>query len=178
MVFGCKPKKLNSLLPSEKRRILLLNSDFKLASGIEAAKFTKSLTHTLSPSQLVGGDDRRIHHGINLARDCIQAVSISKKGCALLDLDFEAAFDYTVFSWVFKVLRKKGLSEEVIRRIQNLYTSRITIPVVNTVPGAPIANICETLAQGCPSSMNWFSFAIDPLLVYLDKTLLGIPIYH
>ena len=178
MVFGCKPKKMNSLLPSDKRRISLLNSDFKLASGVEATKFAKTLTHTLSPSQLIGGDDRRIHHGINMARDCIQAVSKTKQGCALLDLDFEAAFDYTVFSWVFMVLRRKGLAEEVIKRIQNLYINRITIPVINNVLGAPIANIRETLAQGCPSSMNWFAIAIDPLLTYLERRLQGIPIYH
>ena len=30
MVFGVKPKKARSLLPSDKRRISLLNSDFKI----------------------------------------------------------------------------------------------------------------------------------------------------
>ena len=177
MVFGCKPKKPNSFLPSDKRRISLLNSDFKLASGLEADRFSKTLTHTLSPVQLVGGDDRRIHHGINKARDAIHAVSKSKVGCALLDLDYIAAFDYTVFSWVFLVLQKKGLAEEVISRIRNLYCNRITIPVINNITGQGINNIRATLAQGCPSSMNWFAIAIDPLLVYLEKRLEGIPIY-
>ena len=46
---------------------------------------------------------------INQARDCIQAVSKSKQGCALLDLDFIAAFDLQVLSWVFAVLRAKCL---------------------------------------------------------------------
>ena len=32
-------------------------------------------------------------------------------------------------------------------------------------------------AQGCPSSMNWFSFAIDPLLLFLERRLDGIPIH-
>ena len=88
-----------------------MNSDFKLLTGLQASRFRQILTHTLSPSQYVGGDDRRIQHGINRARDCIQAVSKSRKGCALLDLDFQAAFDNTVFEWVFCVLRKKVLSE-------------------------------------------------------------------
>ena len=34
----------------------------------------------------------------------IFSVSKSKFGCALLDLDFVAVFDYQVFSWVFDVL--------------------------------------------------------------------------
>ena len=34
MVFGCKPKKSQSLLPSDKRRISLMNSDFKILTGL------------------------------------------------------------------------------------------------------------------------------------------------
>ena len=56
------------------------------------------MTHTVSPLQLVAGDDRRIHHGIAKARDAIQAVTKSKAGCAILDLDYMAAFDYQVFN--------------------------------------------------------------------------------
>ena len=63
MVFGCKPNKSKSLKPSDKRRISLLNSDFKIISGIEAKRFKVTTTRTLSPLQLVAGDDRRIHHG-------------------------------------------------------------------------------------------------------------------
>ena len=36
MVFGAKPKKPGSILPKDKRRISLLNSDFKIATGLEA----------------------------------------------------------------------------------------------------------------------------------------------
>ena len=96
MVFGTKPKKPLSIQPEDKRRISLLNADFKLSTAIEADKFKQTFNHTLSPFQLVAGRDRRIHHGINKARDCINAVSKSKSGCALVDLDFVAAFDYIV----------------------------------------------------------------------------------
>ena len=64
MVFGCKPKKPNSLLPKDKRRISLLNSDFKVATGLDAERLKAVATHTLSPLQLVAWEDRRIHHGI------------------------------------------------------------------------------------------------------------------
>ena len=94
IVFGSKPIKPLSVKPEDKRRISLLNSDFKLATAIEADKFKETFTHTLSPFQLVAGIDRRIHQGINKARDCINSVSKSKIGCALIDLDFIAAFDY------------------------------------------------------------------------------------
>ena len=177
MVFGAKPSKPRSILPGDKRRISLMNADIKIVSSLTAARFRKTQNHTLHHNQLVAGDDRLIHHGINKARDCIQAISKSGRGCALLDLDFIAAFDFTVFDWVFSVLRKKGLDEEVISNIRNIYESRVTIPVINNMPGRGISNNRGTLAQGCPSSMNWFGYAIDPLLIYLDNRLEGIPIY-
>jgi hypothetical protein len=76
MVFGTKPKKSRSLKPSDKRKISLLNADFKITTGIDAKRFKKVATHTLSPCQLAAGDDRRINHGINKARDAVQAASV------------------------------------------------------------------------------------------------------
>ena len=174
MVFGAKPEKPQSILPEDKRRISLLNADFKLYTSMEAALFKPTFNHTLSPFQLVAGDDRRIHHGINKARDCIQAVSRTKTGCALVDLDFIAAFDYTVLDWVFKVMKAMGVHEEVISRLRNVYSDCNTIPVINNVPGSPIQNLRGTLRQGCPGSMGWFSLAIDPLLRLLERKLEGI----
>ena len=147
MVFGTKPKKPLSIQPEDKRRISLLNADFKLSTALEADLFKQTFTHTLSPYQLVAGKDRRIHHGINKARDCINAVSRTKTDCALVDLDFIAAFDYTVLDWVFQVMRAKGVSEDVINRLSNIYSNCITIPVINNVPGTPIHNLRGTLRQ-------------------------------
>ena len=58
MVFGSKPKKPNSKKPGDKRKISLLNSDFKTSTGLEARQFKKVTTHTLSKHQLVAGKNR------------------------------------------------------------------------------------------------------------------------
>ena len=107
MVFTAKPKKPHSLNPNDKRRISLLNSDFKILTGIDANRLKKLATHTLSPCQLSAGNDRRIHHGINKARDAIVAAGNSGQGCGVLDNDYKAAFDYMVLLWVFKVLQPR-----------------------------------------------------------------------
>ena len=96
MVFAAKPKKTQSILPKDKRRISILNCDFKLIEGLEARRFRKIGNRILSPSQYVAGSDRRIHHGISQARDAIQAVMRSKTGCGIADTDFMAAFDWLV----------------------------------------------------------------------------------
>ena len=175
MVFGSKPKKLNSCKPGDKRRISLLNCDFKTMSGLESRRLKKVSTRTLSPYQLVAGDDRRIHHGINLARDAIQAASkVPNKGCGIADTDYQAAFDFLVMSWVFKVLQKKGLSQEVINRYINLYEDNLSVIIVNNIEGKCLKNIRLSLRQGDVPSMTFFAYGIDPLISYLDKRLTGI----
>ena len=175
MVFGAKPKKPGSLLPKDKRRISLLNADFKLASGIEAYHFRNVATHTLSPLQLVSGNDRRIHHGINLARNAIHAAGkAGHPGCGILDTDLIAAFDWLCLSWSFLVLEKKGLDRQVISRLENLYSNSKSIVVVNNVWGKTVKNIRGSLRQGDLPSMDLFSHGIDPLLSYLERRLKGI----
>ena len=175
MVFGSKPKKPNSLKPGDKRKISLLNSDFKVGTGLEARWMKSVATHTLSPAQLVAGDNRRIHHGINLARNAIQvAGKAGRHGCGILDTDLIAAFDYMCLEWCFMVLVKKGLDKAVIARLKNLYKDNISVIVVNNIPGKAVKNIRMSLRQGDLPSMHLFSFGIDPVLNYLDKRLQGI----
>ena len=174
MVFGNKPKKSKSLKPGDKRRISLLNCDFKTISGVFSRRFKETATRTLSPLQLVAGDDRRIHHGINLARDAIQASSKLKTGCGIADTDYEAAFDYLVMPWVFMVLQKKGVSMKVIHLLQNLYQDNISIIFVNNIAGKRVNNNRLSLRQGDLPSMFFFAYAIDPLITYLERRLTGI----
>ena len=174
MVFGCKPKKSKSLKPSDKRRISLLDCNFKTISGIVSRRFKQTATRTLSPFQLVAGDDRRIHHGIKLA---IWAAGKMGQGCGILDTDLIAGFDYMSLSWCLKVLVKKGACPELISRLENLYSNNYSLVVVNNIPGAAVKNVRLTLRQGDVPSMHWFAYGIDPLLDYLDKRLTGILIH-
>ena len=178
MVFGSKPKKANSIKPGDKRRISLLNCDFKIISGLESARFKKTATTTLSPLQFVAGDDRRIHHCINLARDAIQAAGkMTRTGCGIADTDYQAAFDYLVMSWVFLVLKKKGLSQLVVNRLVNLYQDNLSIIVVTNIEGKCVENKRLSLRQGDVPSMFFFAYGIDPLITYLERRLSGILIY-
>ena len=78
MVFSKKSSKDNSLLPGNLQGISLLYSDFNLITALEAHRFNKTMAHTVSPLQLVAGDDRRIHRRID--RDRLkQSLSIFHK---------------------------------------------------------------------------------------------------
>ena len=74
-----------------------------------------------------------------------------------------------VLTWVQLVLRKKGMCEEAISRATNLYSDNISIVVVNNMMGKVIKNVRLSIRQGDKSSMEWFTFGIDPVIQYLEK---------
>ena len=122
----------------------------------------------------MAGSDRRIHHGINLARDAIWAAGKRGQGCGILDTDLVAGFDYMTLKWCLKVLEKKGASPEFIARLENLYQDNLSVIVVNNVQGAAVKDVRLTLRQGDVPSMELFCFGIDPLLHRLERVLQGI----
>ena len=136
MVFGNKPgKKAKSLLISDRRKLSLINVDFKLMTGIEAARIRKIMCRTISPLQLVTGGDKRISHGVAMARDTIHAAGVNRDPCEILDTNLMAAFCNMVSTWCFLVMQNKGFSDDVISRYQNLYDRNISIVVVNGIQG-------------------------------------------
>ena len=174
MTFCKKPKRALSFKPGDMRRISLINSDMKIITGVDAARFQDIAGHTLSKSQLVAGTELRIHHGINYARDAIHAINRRKGGAAILDLDFLQGFDWLIMSWVYQVLAKKGVSPPVIARLNRIYANNFTIISVNNRQGKRILNKRGSLRQGDRPSMYWFCVAIDPLLNSLNRRLAGI----
>jgi len=84
------------------------------------------------------------------------------------------AFDLLCLEWVLKVLKKKGMNDKCLNRIERYYTDSITIPVVNNVKSRHIKNTRMTVRQGDIPSTVWFGYGIDPLLDFLKKRLQGI----
>ena len=174
MKFCTKPKKADSLRPEDKRRISILNCDFKLYEGLIARRFRSIGSRVLSPLQYVAGGNRTIQHGILRARDAIYVASSTNQKCGIGDQDYIAAFDYLALSWVWKVLEKKGVSMDTIWRLERLYAKGITIPIINEIPRKAIHDLRGSLRQGGCGSMEWFAFGIDPLLHFLENNLTGI----
>ena len=52
-----------------------------------------------------------------------------------MDLDFRAGFDWLDMAWVYLVLAKKGVAQEIINRVARLYSDSFNVLVVNSVPG-------------------------------------------
>ena len=115
VVFAPKPKKGKSTKPKDLRRLSLLNTDYKIYSGIPARRLTKRAKTGLSHCQYVAGKDRLIYHAIALAAAAVEAGMKNKReGCGLLDNDYKAAFDLMASSWPIKVLEKKGCGQVMV----------------------------------------------------------------
>ena len=125
----------------------------------------------------MAGNDRKIHHGIARARDAVYIASKLGLRCGIGDQDFIAAFDFLVLSWVWKVLERKGIRQVTKCRLENLFQHGITVPVINSFCRRAILDSRGSLRQGGCGSMEWFAYGIDPLLLFLDRHLTGIPIH-
>ena len=68
------------------------------------------------------------------------------------------------------------MHEKVLNIISGLYKNNLTITVVNNIKGKSFRNNRGSLRQGDLPSMTWFSYKIEPLFLYLDRRLAGIPI--
>ena len=94
----------------------------------------------------------------------------------ILDNDYKAAFDFMVLHWVLRVLKAKGLDQQVITRLTNIYSNNLTIVVVNNILGKVIPNNYWSIRQGDRPSSTLFCYGIDPHLVWLERRLKGIPL--
>ena len=174
MTCGSKPKKANSLLPKDKRRISLLNADFKLVTGTLYGRLKFSAGHTLSRNQYVGGD-KQIQHAILLARDAIESAGTRpNQGCALLDLDLISAFDLMSLDWVTLVLEKKNMDKRALSHLKNIYANSVSEVVVNNKVCATVDNKRQSIRQGDLPSMFLFCVGIDAVIHFLEKRLKGI----
>ena len=176
LIYGSKAGKEKSINPSDKRRISLLNSDFKILTGIEARRLKAVASHLLDDDQLVATTDSRLHHGINKVRDAITVLGKRGAGGAIADFDFTAAFDNLCLNFCFKVMKKKGISQIFVDRLKRLYKNGVTRVCVNDKVGDPIQNIYQSLRQGDITSMLLFVLSMEPLLKSLKRMLKGIVI--
>lgn len=178
LVFSPKPGKTTSLLPRDKRKLSMLQTDWKILTGILAARLRKTEDHTLSEHQYAAGP-KRITHAICQARDAIQSVSSNQRGSGLAEMDFQAAYDKCVLSWTWKVLQKKKCSPTFLQILKRIYETSpsYVISIINNERQQRIMNRRKNIKQGDRTSTILYNYSVDPLLIYLHKRLQGI-MYH
>lgn len=177
MIFAPKPKKVNSIKYKDKRTLSLINCDKKLAELIPTNRLKSLSSKGLSPNQLADGDDRKIYHGVNSARDAVHLANSRNESCAMVDIDLVAGFNLVSMLWIGLVLLAKGLTRTNVQRFKNMYKDAVIRVVVNGVIGKAI-KVKRCVRQGAPSSMLLFLYNMDPAVVHLENRLQGITLYQ
>ena len=149
LVFSPKINKENSTRIKDKRKLSLLQTDFKILSGILAGRLRKTENHTISRHQYASGS-KRISEAVCLTRDAVESVKPSQKAC-LFETDYISAFDLMSIDWILKVLLKKGCSKAFVQVLRNIFQEEDSFVscVINNEVQPRILNRRKNIKQGC-----------------------------
>ena len=75
--------------------------------------------------------------------------------------------------FVYLILEKKGLDQEIISRMKRIFQNNSSIIVIKNVLGRKIPNTRESLRQVDIPSINYFVMTVDPFLIYLERSPKG-----
>ena len=103
LVYSPKLGKENSTRIKDKQKLSLLQTDFKILSGILAGRLKKTENHTISRHQFSAGS-KKVSEAVCLTRNAIECVKPSERA-AVIETDFVSAFNLMTVNWVLMVLR-------------------------------------------------------------------------
>ena len=106
-----------------KRPISLLNTDYKILSGILAQRLKKVLPKLIGETQKGFLKDRYIGENIRLVYDIMLELEVQKKKGLIILLDFEKAFDSLEWKYINKVLQRYNFGTNFIRWFNTLYNN-------------------------------------------------------
>ena len=164
---------------SDLRPVTLLNTDGKVFSRVLARRLEAVQGKVLDSMQVRGGHPRNMHGALLDLRDAVNVVEVSNRRrgtsveACLVSVDFAGAFNSLLHGYLWEVLRRYGLDENIIELLRSMYTGASTTIRLNGVLG-PLVRLSRGVRQGCPLSMLLFNIAVSPLIKVLNKRLGGV----
>ncbi|KAG5830188.1 hypothetical protein ANANG_G00307420 [Anguilla anguilla] len=150
------------------RPITLLNCDFKMYSKILTLRMRGVLEQVIDLDQTCAVPGRRITDSLVLVRDAICYARDRNIRLAVLNLDFEKAYDRVSHQYMFRVLQKMGFSGGFLARVGLLYTEVRSRILVNGILSKAVSVNCG-VRQGCPLSPLLFVCCMEPLAQVLRR---------
>jgi hypothetical protein len=103
------------------RPITLLTTEYKLLARVLARRLSHVVTDQLQGTQYCGIPGNTIMDALANIRDLLAHSEITGRPLCILSLDFDNAFDRISHSYIFRVLRKYGVSTRFVERLQAMY---------------------------------------------------------
>ena len=152
--------------------------DVKIVAKILANRLKPIMPNIISENQYyVNG--KSIVDCNNKMRDILYYVNSNNISGALINLDWEKAFDRVDWTFLTKILKKFGFPEFTIKWLMNLYTNITSSCLINRYITREF-KIERGVRQGCPMSMLVYVLFQEPLYLAFKycNTILPIRIQN
>lgn len=159
------------------RPISLLNTDYKIISKAIANRFTKFLPKLIHSNQVGYVKGRNIAENIRTIADILDYLKDNNLPGAIVNIDFEKAFDSVQWTFMTAVLRKLNFGPSFIGWIETFYAN-ITSCIINKGHTSRYFNVQRGVRQGDPLSPYLFIMMVEIMArkIRQDKTIHGINI--
>ncbi len=165
------------------RPITLLNVDGKIFSRVVTRRLSALQDKLLHPMQVRGGGGagsaRNMHGALADLRDVVAAVDLadrqrgSRTAACIASVDFAGAFNNVRHSYMWAVLRRYGVSADVVSLVASMYQGAATRIKLNGSLTEAV-RLGRGVRQGCPLSMILFNIVMSPLIKALNSKLVGL----
>lgn len=146
------------------RPISLLNGDYKLATKIIAFRIKSVLKSIIHSDQTGFIKDRYIGENINKIMNVIDYTNLNEIPAILVCIDFEKAFDFIEWEYIFQCLKVFNFGPSLISWIKTIYNELYT-SVSNNGWISENFLITRSVRQGCPLSPYLFIIAVEILAI-------------
>lgn len=160
------------------RPITLANTDYKVLMKIIAHRLQEIITTLVGPHQTCGIQGRSILNNVHVARTVLQCCDLFGRKVAMLQIDYEKAFDKVCHEILFCVLDYANVGNVVKEGVRMAYRECITKLIVNKSVSVGIP-VLSSVRQGCPASPLLFCIFLEPfcLRIMNDSDIRGFRLY-
>ena len=158
----------------ELRPITLLNCDYKLLTKLFVMRMIPIMIFIIRSGQLCSVGEKNILFGVSNVLSCIQYIKQKKLGACLISLDFFKAYDRVLVDFLILVMQKMNFSAKFCDWIRMLHKGAKTRCILQWLTDT--INVSFSIRQGDPLAMLLYIIYIEPLLLYLERVVVGLKV--
>lgn len=151
------------------RPITLANVDYKILMKVLARRMQGVITSIVGSHQTCGIRGRSIVTNIHVTRSVLQCCDLMFRKVAMLQIDFEKAFDRVSHEVLFCILQHVNVGDVLLAGIRMAYQNCSTQQIVNKSATERIP-VLPSVRQGCPLSPLLFCIFLEPFCMKIIQS--------